>query len=78
VVRYADLIRDTKRILNEIGEFAGLEWDAQVEQRVAKSLPVSRFTLSAPSPNKWRKQEQEISQWLPELAEIIARVERIA
>nr|VFJ47990.1 MAG: Aspartyl/Asparaginyl beta-hydroxylase [Candidatus Kentron sp. FW] len=59
-IRYSDLIGKPKETMEKISEFAGLDWDPRIEQVVSKSLPVSQMTLSAPSPDKWRRNEEEI------------------
>jgi hypothetical protein len=77
LVRYADLIREPKKIIKELSDFAGLSWDAQIEQRVSQSLPVSRMTLSAPASDKWRKNEQELATVLPALEALVSLVEKL-
>lgn len=60
LIRYSDLVRKPKETLEQISRFSELDWDERIEQVVSKSLPVSKMTLSAPSPDKWRKNEGEI------------------
>lgn len=76
LVRYSDLVKEPKKVIAEISEFAGFSWDARIEERVSKSLPVARRTMSAPSPNKWRKNAREIAAVLPTLEPIVSFVER--
>jgi hypothetical protein len=76
LVRYADLIQHPERTLNMICNFAGLHWDSQSAQIVSRPLPISRFTLSAPAPDKWRKHAQEIEAVFPIFAPIVKRLER--
>jgi hypothetical protein len=66
-VRYSDLIQTPKKIISEMSQFAGLHWDQHIEQKLSQSLPVSQMTLSAPSPDKWRKNEKDIATVLPAL-----------
>jgi len=65
LVRYWDLVREPAKTIKAISEFAGLSWDSKISQVVSQSLPISRLTLSAPSPDKWRKNEREIAKVLP-------------
>ncbi len=74
-VRYSDLVADPKKILSRLSKFAQLEWDEEIEQMVSRSLPVSHMSVSAPSPDKWRKNVQEINQILPEVQPIINLVD---
>ena len=75
-VRYDDLVADPRKIISQISEFAQLEWDEQVEQMVSRSLPVSHMSVSAPCPDKWRKNMQEINQILPEIKPIMNFVDK--
>lgn len=77
LVRYTDLIREPRKIIKELSDFAGLSWDAQIEQRVSQALPVSRMTLSAPAADKWRKNEQELATVLPALEPLVSLVEKL-
>lgn len=76
LVRYSDLVKDPKPIIKEISEFAGLHWDENIDKMMSQSLPVARRTLSAPSPDKWRKNEKEIAAVLPTVEPIVSFVER--
>ncbi len=71
LVRYSDLISKPKQTISQVSQFAGLHWDQRVEQVVSQSLPISQMTLSTPSPDKWRKNEREISTVLPDLEPIV-------
>jgi len=65
------MIRAPKKTISEISQFAGFDWDQHIEQKLSQSLPVSKMTLSAPSPDKWRKNEKDIATVLPTLKAII-------
>ena len=75
-VRYSDLVADPKKIINHISKFAQLEWDEEIEQMVSRALPVSHMSVSAPSPDKWRKNMQEINRILPDVKPIMNLVDR--
>jgi len=75
LVRYSDLIREPKSMLRQIAQFAELTWTEQIEQFLSHSLPISRLTLSPPSSDKWRKNEQEIAIVLPTLEPIVRILE---
>lgn len=76
LIQYTDLIQSPKQVIKEIGEFAGFCWDDHMEQVVSQSLPLTHVTLSAPSADKWRKQEEEIAPVLSSLEPIVRRVSR--
>ncbi|MDM8565078.1 sulfotransferase [Candidatus Halobeggiatoa sp. HSG11] len=73
-INYTDLIQEPKTTIHKISEFAGINWDQKVEQSLSNPLPISPMTLSAPSPNKWRKHEEEINKILPSLEEFTCRL----
>lgn len=75
LVRYSDLIREPKVMLRQIAQFAELTWNQQIKQFLSQSLPISRLTLSPPSPDKWRKNEQEINKILPTLEAVVSILE---
>lgn len=54
-----------------ICSWAGLDWDV----RLGQSLPLSRYTLTPPDPDKWRRHAAQIE---PRLAKMQAIVERAA
>ncbi|MFC1689889.1 sulfotransferase [Pseudomonadota bacterium] len=57
---YDDLTTDTEQVIRSICQFAGLEADERLQQRMSGSLPLSRFTHTPPDPEKWRKNQAEI------------------
>ena len=57
---YDDLTRRTEHVIKQICDFAELEVDHRFVQRFSGSLPLSRYTQTAPDPDKWRKNETEI------------------
>lgn len=64
-VRYHDLIQRPRDVLATIAALAELRWDDQVERMLGAPLPLTRVTLSAPAPDKWRRHEHELSLLLP-------------
>ncbi len=70
-VRYDALVADPQGELARLAGAVGLGWDRAVDG----GLPLSRYTLTEPKPDKWRKHEAEI---LPRLAGIQATMDRAA
>ena len=66
-LRYSDLVANPRHAIERICRFAGIEFDSALERRVAGSLPVSRYTLTPPAPEKWRRNEQAVLAALPGL-----------
>jgi hypothetical protein len=65
---YADLLADPAAAVQRICAFAGLPFDAHLQARTDRSLPLSRYTHTPPDKDKWRKNEAEIAPLLDELA----------
>ena len=76
-ITYRDLVDKPRETIQKISEFAELPWDEVVESRVSKSLPTSVVTLSAPSPDKWRKHGEAIERVLPSVTSVINSVEKL-
>ena len=57
---YADLTDRTEATIDRICEFADLEADPRLRERSSGELPLSRYTQTAPNPDKWRRNEAEI------------------
>ncbi len=73
-VRYEDLIRDPGTEVERLLKFAGLAMDPRLAEYLSKPLPLSRYTKTAPTPDKWRRDEAEINRVLPGLSAISARL----
>ena len=64
-VSYEHLCQQPAQVVRCFCEFAGVEFDAALAQRVAAALPLSRFTLTPPEPGKWRAHQMLIEHVLP-------------
>ncbi len=73
-VRYEDLIADPSATVRGLCDFAGLQVDDRLEQRIGKPLPLSRLTHTEPSREKWRKNEREIEAVLTSLGAVEAEL----
>jgi len=65
VVQYDDLLRDPPGTIGKLCEFLRLPVDSALAQRLSAPLPPSRYTLTAPSADKWRANEAQIAPVLP-------------
>lgn len=68
---YARLLRDPQAEIARLCAWAGFDWDRQL----TPTLPLSRYTLSAPAADKWRRHAAFIE---PALAALHATVARAA
>ncbi len=73
IARYDALVADPATEIHRLCAATGLEWD-----EAGLELRLSRYTLSPPDADKWRRHAAEIEAVLPALDEQIARAERFA
>ncbi|MDR2013263.1 MAG: sulfotransferase [Rhodanobacter sp.] len=74
IARYAALTADTAGEIARLCAAVGFAWDRPLEA----DLPLSRYTVSQPDPQKWRKYAGEIESVLPGLSQTIARSDAFA
>lgn len=73
-VRYDAVVADPQGQMQRLAAATGLGWDRAVQD----GLPLSRYTLTAPQAEKWRKHEAEITPRLAALEATMARAARFA
>ena len=73
-LRYDAFIAEPDARIGALCQALGLQWD----QSLGRALPLSRFTLSPPDADKWRRHAAVIEPLLPGLQATIARAERMA
>jgi hypothetical protein len=66
-VNYGELTHDTAATIRRLCEFAGIEFTGTLAQHVTRPLPLSRYTLAPPAPEKWRRHEAQIERVLPSI-----------
>jgi hypothetical protein len=66
---YGDFVADPQGQVQRLCQWAGWDWDRQL----GAALPLSRYTMTPPDPEKWRRHAAGIE---PELARLNALVER--
>ena len=74
-VRYEDLLQNKAGELQRLCEFAGIPFGPRMQQLCTGDLPLSRYTLSHPDPEKWRRHEAEIEAVMPQVATVAERLD---
>ncbi len=74
IARYEVLIAQPAAEIERLCTALDFVWDRQP----AANLPLSRYTVTPPAADKWRRHEREIEMVLPQLRTTIARAERFA
>lgn len=69
VARYERLVADPQTEVERLCRFVELEWD----QVLTAPLPLARHTLTAPQPEKWRRNAEALEAVVPRVAEVAAR-----
>jgi hypothetical protein len=73
---YGDLTERTRPAVERICRFAGLDRDDRLRRRVEGTLPLSRYTHTPPSAEKWRRNEEQILPVLSSMEAVWNRCER--
>jgi LPS sulfotransferase NodH len=64
-VYYGDLIADPAGSVARVLDFTNVQMDPALAHHLQNPLPQSRYTQSAPKPEKWRMNETDIERVLP-------------
>jgi uncharacterized protein (TIGR03032 family) len=72
-VTYADLVADPQAVMERLCRFADFAWD----QQLRGPLPLSRYTLTPPAPDKWRQNEAALSAVLPQIEPLRVRALKV-
>jgi hypothetical protein len=73
-IRYDEFLAAPGEMMTRLCNAVGLTWDRPIDA----GLPLSRYTVSKPSPDKWRANAEVIEQVLPDLQATLERAERFA
>lgn len=57
-INYDDLVEDTVTEVQKICEFADLEFSESYRKTLSEPLPESKYTLTSPKKDKWKKNEE--------------------
>jgi hypothetical protein len=72
---YEDLVKSPSETLTRLWKFCDLEHNANLLEELNSGLPLSRYTISPPSSDKWKQHATDIGKVMPNLQ---ATIERIA
>jgi LPS sulfotransferase NodH len=72
--RYEDLVADPRAEVVKLLAFMGVVMDSRLEEYLGRPLPLSRYTQSAPDPEKWKQNDKEIQRVMPSLAAVSERM----
>jgi hypothetical protein len=73
VASYARLVEDPQTEIERLCRFLGVRWDRDL----SGPLPLSRYTLAAPEPDKWKRNAAELERVLPLIEPVAARAREL-
>lgn len=73
-VNYSEFLEDTENVCQRLCRFMDIEFDDRLKERAANPLPMSRYTMSNPTKNKWHRHGIEIARVLPSLLPTIQKI----
>ena len=77
VVEYDAFLADTPGELRRLCGFADLPYGPRMDEMARRPLKASRYTLTAPSREKWRRNAGELATVLPATAALAERLRRL-
>ncbi|GIU04507.1 sulfotransferase family protein [Shewanella morhuae] len=77
LLTYADLVAKPSQQLAAICQFCDIPFDSSFQQICATSLPYSRYTVSAPTPNKWLTNAAAIQHVFPEIKSTLRQINQL-
>lgn len=77
-VNYADLVADPAGVVQKICAFAGIGYGERLRNTVSRPLKPSRYTISAPDKEKWKRNEAVIAPYLSQVRTVAGRLSRLS
>lgn len=74
---YEELTDETESSVARLCAFADIPFDDTLRATVSRPLKHSRFTLTAPDHDKWRKNEKELLRVLPGVQALWTRIQSV-
>ncbi|MEM7359121.1 MAG: sulfotransferase [Pseudomonadota bacterium] len=78
VVSYEDLLADPHRVLSEVCGFMEVPFGPKMRSFAQTGFPHSRYALTAPASDKWKRHETEIEAVAESLLSIQERIDQFA
>jgi hypothetical protein len=76
-VRYEDLVSDPVATIARLCKFADVPFDARLRGVTSVPLAPSRYTITAPDPDKWRANASAMAPYLDEARMTAATLVRL-
>ena len=76
-INYADLLLKPEKETERICKAVQIPFDNALKARTACELPLSRYTLMPPKPEKWKRHEEDILSVLPFVSPVWERINKM-
>jgi Sulfotransferase family/SEC-C motif len=73
-VNYAEFVADTEDVVERLCQFMEVPFDGAMRDHCRGKLPLSRYTLSQPEPDKWRRHERELAPQMAAAAAVSHKI----
>jgi len=77
VLDYETLVKEPGSVFSKVCSWLGLPAQPQREKALSSRLPYSRYTLSPPARDKWRRHEPQLSPVLPGTDTLMQRLKQL-
>lgn len=77
-VGYEDLLEDPAGTVKRLCDFAGVTYDERLKSVAANPLKPSKYTLTAPDAEKWKRNEAVIAPYLAKAKSVAERIEKLS
>ncbi|QGX39557.1 sulfotransferase [Permianibacter aggregans] len=72
VTTYHEFLRSPAKVIEQLCSTLNIRWD----ETIPEVLPLSKYTLSTPNSEKWRRHEEDIQRQLPRIEAAMSLAER--
>lgn len=73
-VNFNEFVEDTELVCERLCTFMDIRMDSRLKERAMNPLPMSRYTMSNPTKNKWHRHGADIARVLPDLLPTIIKI----
>ena len=77
-LNYDDFLQQPAQTVKQLCEFIDVDFDEGLASHCAKPLPYSRYTLSEPAQDKWKRNAGLLAQVIDSSSPVIARINQFA
>lgn len=75
-LNHDQFLKDTAATVNRLCSFMGINYDDELAEYCVKPLPLSRYTLSRPQHDKWKKNAGQLALVMTETRAVVDKINR--